>query len=416
MSVVGQSLPGVDEARARMLARVVPLATETVPLDAACGRVLREPVVAVRDQPPFAASAMDGWAVRGLDAASLQIVGLRIVGESVAGRGWTGALAPGEAVRISTGAPVPDGADRVVMQEEATRIGDRVTIGPLAEGSRFVRPRAADFSAGDVLLTPGVRLDPWRLALAAAAGRCELAVGARPRVVIAPTGDELAAPGTVPGPWQIHDAAGAGLAAWFAMRGCAARRLPPLPDDLDAVTAALGDVDCDLLVTIGGASVGEHDLIKPALAALGMELVVDGVAVRPGKPTWFGVMPGRGLVLGLPGNPVSAMVCAELFGGAIIAAMEGAAMHGVAPGRSRMRARLGSPLPANGPREHYARATIGRDAERGFVADAAPDQDSSLVSVLAAAGGLIRRPPHAPAAAVGDVVEILLLDRAGLQR
>lgn len=401
------SLPGVDEARARMLARVVPLPAEAVPLEAALGRALREEVVAVRDQPPFAASAMDGWAVRDVDTAS---GALRIVGESAAGRGWTGMLEPGQAVRISTGAPVPDGG-RVVMQEHATRVGDHVSVGQVASADRFVRPRAADFASGDVLLTPGVRLDPWRIALAAAAGRVDLAVGARPRVVIAPTGDEVAAPGTVPGRWQIHDSAGAGLAAWFAMRGCAVERLAPLPDDLDAVTAALGRVDCDLLVTIGGASVGDHDLVKPALAALGLELVVDGVAVRPGKPTWFGVVPNGGLVLGLPGNPVSAMVCAELFGGAIVAALEGAA-----PARSRMRARLGSPLPANGPREHYARAVIARDAERGFVADAAPDQDSSLVSVLAAAGGLIRRPPHAPAADAGDVVEILLLDRARLQR
>lgn len=401
-------LPGVEEARARMLARVRPLAPETVPLDAALGRVLRGEVVAVRDQPPFAASAMDGWAVRAADADSTT---LRIVGESAAGRGWTGTLGAGEAIRISTGAPVPDGADRVVMQEQATRIGDRVTLDAALGAERFVRPRGADFADGDVLLTPGVRLDPWRIALAASAGRSDLVVGARPRVAIAPTGDELAAPGTAPGPWQIHDAAGAGLAAWFTMRGCAVERLQPLPDDLDAVTAALGSVACDLLVTIGGASVGDHDMVKPALAALGMDLVVDGVAVRPGKPTWFGVLPGGGLVLGLPGNPVSAMVCAELFGGPVVVALEGAV-----PTPSRMRARLGSALPANGPREHYARACIGRDAERGFVADAAPDQDSSLVSVLAAAGGLILRLPHAPAAAAGEIVEILLLDRAGLKR
>ncbi len=402
------SLPGVDEARARMLARVRPLAAEIAPLDAALGRVLRDEVTAARDQPPFAASAMDGWAVRDADVGSGS---LRIVGESAAGRGWAGTLGVGEAVRISTGAPVPEGADRVVMQEQATRDGDRVSIGLMTGADRFVRPCGADFASGDVLLTPGVRLDPWRIALAASTGRSELAVGARPRVVVVPTGDEIAEPGAVPGPWQIHDAAGAGLAAWFAMRGCLVERSLPLPDDLSAVTAALGGIACDLLVTIGGASVGDHDLVKPAFAALGLELVVEGVAVRPGKPTWFGVLPGGGLVLGLPGNPVSAMVCAELFGGAIVAALEGAA-----PTRSRMRARLGSAMPANGPREHYARAVIGRDAERGFVADAAPDQDSSLMSVLAAAGGLIRRAPHAPAAEAGDVVEFLLLDRARLQR
>lgn len=401
------SLPSVDEARARMIARVAPLPAETVAIDAASGRVLREAVRATRDQPPFAASAMDGWAVRSADADAAS-VSLRIVGESAAGRGWVGTLASGQAVRISTGAPMPDGADRVVMQEEAVRDGDHVRLGPVAGSSAFVRARGADFTSGDLLLSQGRRLDPWSLALCAAAGRETLPVSRRPRVAIVPTGDEVAQSGTAPGPWQIHDAAGAGLAAWFADRSCDVRRLSALRDDLPAVTAALRDIDCDLLVTIGGASVGDHDVVKPALVALGLELVVEGVAVRPGKPTWFGVLADGRRVLGLPGNPVSAMVCADLFGADVIAVMQGAS-----PNDGIMRARLRSSLPANGPREHYMRAAIQIDENGGMVAEAASEQDSALVSVLAAASGLIRRLPGAPATGIGDLVEVRLLARAG---
>lgn len=401
------NLPGVEAARAAMLAEVVALPTQTVALDAALGRVLREEVRATRDQPPFAASAMDGWAVREADAYDAPAA-LRIVGESAAGSGWNGVLEPGQAVRISTGAPLPRGADRVVMQEEATRRGDRVSVGPLTGASRFVRPQAADFARGAVLLTPGTRLDPWRLALAAAAGRSELEVGVRPRIVVVPTGDEVADLGTVPGPWQIFDSAGAGLTAWFGARGCDAVRCGALPDDRAAVTAALTSLACDLLVTIGGASVGDHDVVKPALRDLGLQMVVEGVAVRPGKPVWFGVLPDGRRIFGLPGNPVSAMVCAELFGRSIVTAMQGEAVA-----HTMMRARLASPLPSNGLREHYMRAAIRIGADGGLVAEAASDQDSSLVSVLASAGGLIRRLPGAPASEAGETVDVLRLDRAG---
>lgn len=403
-------LPGVDEARALMTARVVVLQMEAVTLGEALGRTLREDVVATRDQPPFDASAMDGWAVRFADAEHAPTE-LAIVGKSAAGHGYEGVLAEGQAVRISTGAPVPDGADWVVMQEQASRDGESVTVGPLTGNSRFLRPRGCDFAVGDLLLTSGTRLDPWRIALAAAAGQDVVRVSARPRVVIVPTGDEVAPAGATPGPWQIHDSVGAGLAAWFGAKGCQVRRHDPLPDDLAAVTAALRDIGCDLLVTVGGASVGDHDVVKPAFAALGIDMVVNGVAVRPGKPTWFGVLPDGRCVLGLPGNPVSAMVCAELFGTGVLAALEGSRHR-----EPRMRARLGAPLPANGPREHFARASIARDATRGFVAEAAADQDSSLLSILSGAAGLIRRVPNAPAAEAGEIVEFLLLDRAGVLR
>ena len=396
------SLPSVDEARARMIARVAMLGAEGVALPDATGRILREEVRASRDQPPFDASSMDGWAVRKADLPDM----LKIVGESAAGHGWSKTLGRGKAVRISTGAAIPDGADWVVIQEEVKREGNIVHGGPPG-ATGFIRPRGADFASGDVLLSVGTRLDPWRITLAASAGYAAVEVGVRPRVAIVATGDELAPAGAAPSEWQIHDSVGPGLAAWFLTRGCAVTLLETLPDDRAAVSAALRPVDCDLLITIGGASVGDHDVVKPALRDLGLEMVVEGVAVRPGKPTWFGILSDGRRVLGLPGNPVSAMVCAILFAAPIIAALEGAS-----PTDVRRRARLATSLPANGPREHYMRATLRHDAHGGLFAEAAADQDSSLVSVLATAHALIRRLANAPAAAAGEKVEIVAIDRA----
>lgn len=395
------SLPSVDEARAMMLARIAALTAENIHCTDAIGRVLREDVVAERGQPPFAVSAMDGWAVRQADTPGT----LHIVGESAAGHGWSGTLGRGETVRISTGAAIPDGADWVVIQEEAVREGDQVRVGTTGEAS-FIRPCGGDFARGTTLLPAGTRLDPWRIALAASAGRAMVEVSSRPRVAIVATGDELATAGSRLSDWQIHDSVGPGLAAWFGARGCDATLLEAVPDDRAAVSAAAQRAACDLLVTIGGASVGDHDVVKPALRDLGLEMIVEGVAVRPGKPTWFGRLGNGRWVLGLPGNPVSAMVCAELFAAPIIAALERAA-----PIDILRRARLGGPLSANGPREHYMRATTHHDELGGLTVEAASDQDSSLLSVFAAAGCLIRRLAHSPAAAVGDAVDVLPLDR-----
>ena len=395
------SLPSVDEARAAMVARIDRLPGTTVPLTESNGRVLRAAVTATRDQPPFAVSAMDGWAVRRADLPG----DLAIVGESAAGHGWAGTLRRGEAVRISTGAAIPDGADWVVMQEEAARAGDRVRLGQ-AGASGFVRAQGADFARGDTLMAAGTRLDPWHIALVASAGLAVVTVSARPRITLTVTGDELAAAGAVPGEWQVHDSVGPALAAWFGQRGCAVIVLGPLPDDRAAVGAALSGAACDLLVTIGGASVGDHDLVKPACRDLGLEMVVEGVAVRPGKPTWFGRLGDGRPVLGLPGNPVSAMVCAELFAAPILATLEGAAWAGNAH-----RARLAGALAANGPRDHFMRASLSHDPDGALVATIAADQDSSLVSVLAGAGGLVRQRAGAAAVAAGETVEILLLDR-----
>jgi len=389
----------VEDARGRMLARTAALPAETVPLGEADGRTLAEPVTAIRDQPPFDASAMDGWAVRRADVG--EAVSLRIVGESAAGRGHDAPLQPGESVRIFTGAPVPHGADMIVIQEEATRDGDLVRMGP-ATGAAYLRPRGGDFRQGDVLLPAGARLDPWKLSLAASAGRAELSVARRPRIAVLSTGEELAAPGGAAGPFQIYESGSVALLAMIARWGGAPARLAPTGDDEAATAAAVRDIEAEVIVTIGGASVGDYDLVKPALGSLGLELDVETVNVRPGKPTWFGRLADGRLVLGLPGNPASAFVCAELFLKPLVLALQGAAV----PHRMTT-ARLAVPLAANGPREHWMRARLGPAGVEPF-----PDQDSSLVTVFAAADCLLRRLPGAEAAAAGDAVDVLPLERS----
>lgn len=383
-----------------MLARAAPPVAETVAVADADGRVLAETITAIRDQPPFDASAMDGWAVKRADVG--HEVALIVVGESAAGRGYEPTLQAGEAVRIFTGAPVPAGADLVVIQENAARDGDLVRLGPAGEGSANIRSRGGDFRSGAVLLEAGVRLDPWRLSLAAAAGCAEVRVSARPRVAVLATGEELAAPGSDAGPFQIYESGSAGLLPMIRRWGGAPTRLAPTGDDIQAIAATVRDIEADVIVTVGGASVGDYDLVKPALATLGLELDVETVNVRPGKPTWFGRLADGRLVLGLPGNPASAFVCAELFLGPLVAALQG-----VSQPHRLDTARLAEPLPANGPRENWMRARLGPDGVTAF-----PDQDSSLVTVFAAADALLRRLPGAPAAAAGEAVDILRLDRA----
>ena len=388
----------VEDARARILARASAPAAETVALSDADGRTLAETVTAVRDQPPFDSSAMDGWAVRRADIG--EATTLTIVGESAAGRGYEAELQPGEAVRIFTGAPVPAGADFIVIQEDAVREGETVRLGP-AGANANLRRRGGDFREGSVLLEAGTRLDPWRLSLAAAAGRAELSVARRPRVALLSTGEELAVPGGPAGPFQIYESGGAGLVAMLHRWGAEAHRLTPTGDDEMAIASAVRDVEADVLVTVGGASVGDYDLVKPALSTLGLELDVETINVRPGKPTWFGRLGDGRLVLGLPGNPASAFVCAELFLKPLVLALQGAAE----PHRLTT-APLAAALPANGPREHWMRARLGPDGVVPF-----PDQDSSLVTVFAAADVLLRRSPAAKAAAIGDAVDILSLNR-----
>jgi len=391
----------VDAARAAMLAAVTPLPVETIPIARCTGRVLAEDVAAVRDQPPFAASAMDGWAVRSADAPG----SLRIVGESAAGHGFEGAVAPGQAVRIFTGAAVPEDCDTIVIQEDATREGDRVTVPPAAKG-HHLRPAGGDFKAGDALLARGMRIDPWRLSLAAAAGRADLQVARRPRVALFSTGEEIVEAPAVPGPFQIYDSGSRALEALVAGWGAEVARAKPVRDDLETTIQALRDAEGDLVVTVGGASVGDHDLVRAAAEALGLDLRVASVNVRPGKPTFFGTLGDGRRLLGLPGNPASALVCAELFLKPLIAAFQGAD-----PTPALIGARLETPLPANGPREHWMRAKL---TFAGGVVTAQPyrDQDSSLVSVFAVSDALLRRGSGAPAAAAGDVVDVLPLARS----
>jgi molybdopterin molybdotransferase len=363
--------------------------------------VLAEDVAAARDQPPFRASAMDGWALRAADAPG----SLAIVGESAAGHGYEGELSSGQAVRIFTGAAMPTGADAVVIQEDAERDGERVGVPQTRVGAN-VRPAAGDFAAGDLLLRRGLRMDAWRISLAASAGRAEVLCAKRPTVAILSTGEEIVEPPAQPGRFQIYNSGSPGLAALIETWGGRAIRARPVRDDLDATIAAIRDAPAELVVTIGGASVGDHDLVRTAGEALGLSLKVASVAIRPGKPTFFGVLGDGRRLLGLPGNPASAFVCAELFLKPILAAALGAPTE-----PWLVTARLETPLSANGAREHWMRAKLGY-ANGGLTVQPYRDQDSSLITVFAAADALLKRPAGAPAAEAGALVEVAPLARA----
>lgn len=394
----------VEEARTRILSGAQRLGVEVVALPDALGRTLAAPIVASRAQPPFDASAMDGWAIRRTDYAPGEP--FAIAGESAAGKAYPHAVGEGQAVRIFTGAPIPAGADLVILQEEADRDGDTVRFSAGVAPRSNIRPAGGDFQEGAVLLEAGVVIDPWRLTLIASAGLAQVSVARRPRVGILATGDELVLPGGAPRPDQIFESGAFALAALVRTWGGQAVRLTAAADDAAAIAAAVAPVEADLILTIGGASVGDHDLVKPALRTLGLDLAVETVALRPGKPTWFGALKDGRRVLGLPGNPASALVCAELFLRPLLSALAG--------GDAEVRlvsAALAHPLPAGGPREHWMRAALSVDSEGRTVATAFPDQDSSLVGVFARADALVRRRAQAPAAQTGDSIEVLPLRR-----
>ena len=385
-----------------MLALAPLPAAETVPLKSALERVLAQDIVAVRDQPPFAASAMDGYALRSSDTPGT----LQLIGESSAGHGFEGYCEAGTAVRISTGAAMPDGADTIVIQENVRRDGDGITV-PATEAGNNIRPRGCDFTAGTVLLSTGRRLDGVALSLVAASGLAQLAVARAPRIAILSSGDELAAPGSQPNPYQIFDSGTFGIAGLIQSWGGAPNRLAVEKDDVGAIARAAeeGLGASELLVVIGGASVGDHDHARPALMRLGLALAVEKIAVRPGKPTWFGST-SQGLVLGLPGNPASALACATLFLRPLIEAMLGRDPLQCVATRP---ARLTHGLPANGPREHYLRARLDVDGEGRQIVRAFEDQDSSLISIFATANALIRLPADAQEQAAGAIVDVLPL-------
>jgi molybdopterin molybdotransferase len=395
----------VEEALNRILAGIGgPMPAEEVPLTAGLGRILAEDVTARLTQPPVAVSAMDGYAVRAVDVATVP-ARLTVIGMAPAGRPFNGSIGPGQAVRIFTGAAVPDGADAVVIQEDTEAAGNTVTVREGAPAGRFIRPAGLDFRAGSVGLTAGKRLTSRDIGLAAAMNRPWLRLRRRPRVAILSTGDELVNPGESPQAGQIVSSNAFGLAAFVTAEGGEPLMLGISPDDpqqlLQSIEAAAG---ADLLVTSGGASVGEHDLIANALGAAGMELDFWKIAMRPGKPLLFGRL-GRMPVLGLPGNPVSSLVCAIVFLRPALAAMLGQK----AGGSSETTARLGRDLPENDRRQDYLRSELTVDP-KGLVATPFERQDSAMLSLLVRAGCLVIRPPHAAAARAGEAVQILRLD------
>jgi molybdopterin molybdotransferase len=392
----------VEEATHRLLSGVAMLEGESAPLDAAAWRTLAAPVKALRTQPPFPASAMDGYAVNpGPDPNTFAVIG-----ESAAGRGFSGAVAEGQAVRIFTGAPVPAGATSIVIQEQVERQPDgsiRLTA-PLVPG-KHIRKRGLDFTEGETVLPPGRVLDPAALSLAAACGHPELSVVRRPKLFLIATGDELVAPGATPGPDQIVASNGFGTAALARRLGADVTDLGIIPDDEGLIRSAIDSAIgawADIIVTLGGASVGDHDFIRPVLSILGVTLDFWQIAMRPGKPLMYGKL-GKTHILGLPGNPVSSLVCGQLFLAPLIAAMSGAPFK-----QNIAKARLAVPMPANDHRQDYVRASIDMsDLEPS--ATPFPIQDSSMLTTLAYANGLIIRPPGAPAAQIGEMVDVLML-------
>ena len=401
------SLMPVEEARARILSGAATLGSESVPLMQAHGRVLAGAVAATRTQPPFAASAMDGYAVRAQDVASVPVQ-LRVTGDIPAGFVHPGTLGAGEALRIFTGAPVPDGADAIVIQEDTSREGDIVTVKEAAKPGDHIRPAGLDFAQGDVLLEPGTRLSPRHLALAAAMNHAALPVHRRPRVGVLATGDELVLPGEEPGPGQIISSNSIGIAAFVERCGAVAVDLGIARDTTQSLAECIARArseKVDVLVTLGGASVGDHDLVMQALKDEGMSLDFWRIAMRPGKPLMFGRL-GDMHVMGLPGNPVSAMVCARVFLLPLLLALQGLDSEETLG----QFARAGSDLKANTLRQHYMRAELTRDGDGVLTATPFSEQDSTMLALLARADCLIVRPPNAFAASAGDMVQIIGLD------
>jgi len=398
------ALLSVDDALALVLKGLAPLDVEQVSLADAQDRVLAEDLAATLTQPPFDASAMDGYAVRSADLTALPAT-LDVVGEAAAGARFTGTMKPGQAVRIFTGAPVPHGADTIVIQEDTEGSAARVVVKAAASAGKHIRLRGQDFKQGEVLLRRGTTLGPRSLMLAASMNHAVLPVRRKPQVAILATGDEVMPPGSGLGPDQIVSSAGYGVAAAVAAHGGDAVPLGIARDDPESIATLAGTgAGADILVTIGGASVGERDLVASALEREGLVLEFAKVAMRPGKPVLFGRL-GTQRVLGLPGNPVSALLCTYVFLVPMLRAMLG--VHG--DGHPVPEAVLGADLPANGERQHYLRATSTWREDGTRVVRPLPSQDSSLVAALAKADCLIVQAPQAPALPQGARLKILPL-------
>jgi molybdopterin molybdotransferase len=400
------TLLSVAEARERVMADINPLRAERVALADALGRVLAEDLSALRTQPPTALSSMDGYAIRAADLARVPIT-LQLVGEVAAGHPFAGSVKAGEAIRIFTGGVLPEGADTVVVQELTRCDNDKVTILKTAAADAHIRSEGLDFRKGEVLIRGGRRLKDRDLMLAAAMNYARVSVYRRPKIAIFGTGDELIAPGGTPKPGEIVYSNGFAIAALARNTGAEATDFGVVPDRVEAIRDAVRrgrDGGADVLVTTGGASVGEHDLVQRALISEGLDLSFWRVAMRPGRPMMHGKL-GSMQVLGMPGNPVSSYVCSFLFLVPLLRRLSGRTDIE----RIVEHARLGRALPANDEREDYLRATLDRNAD-GLIATPVAVQDSSLMAPLALADCLVIREPHAPAAPAGQLCPILRFD------
>lgn len=387
----------VSEAQALLFDLVAPVDIEWVDLAEAGGRILADPVVATRDQPPFPASSMDGYAINRVEA--MRDAQFQVIGESVAGCRFDGRVGPGQAVRIFTGAPVPEGTNYVVIQEDVRRDGALISLLEEPEDHDNIRPAGTDFHAGTTVDAPR-RLGPMDVALLAAMNIGRVPVRRRPEVALISTGDELVFPGETPGPDQIIASNTFGLKVMLEAAGAIVRLLPIARDNTASLVAAFDLArGADLVVTVGGASVGDYDLVADVAADLGMNQSFYKVAMRPGKPLMAGRIGGATMV-GLPGNPVSALVCGEVFLRPMLNVMLGCG----AAAPVRHQAQLSQPLAANGPREHYMRAVVGTDGIYAF-----DRQDSSLLSVLTKANALLVRAPGDPARPLGETVDYIPL-------
>lgn len=387
----------VSKARENLFSLISPLPSESVPLMQAAGRVLVRDAVARRDQPPFAASSMDGYAVKSTEVE--QHAMFKVIGESAAGHRYDGVVRAGQAIRIFTGAPMPDGADFVVIQEHINRSGDLITISQDPGSKNNVRPLGGDFHVGSTITAPRV-VRPEDVALLASMNIPLVDVTRRPIVALISTGDELVMPGESPGPDQIIASNTFGLRALLEQAGAEVRMLPIARDTLSSLKTAFGlAAGADMIITIGGASVGDHDLVGPATAELGMERSFYKVLMRPGKPLMAGRMGGAAMV-GLPGNPVSAMICGVVFILPMLRYMLGLGQEIPAS----LTAPLAIDLAKNGPRQHYMRAGITGGKVTVF-----DNQDSSLLTILAQADALVVRAPNDPARKAGEMVEYLPL-------
>ncbi|WP_084421288.1 molybdopterin molybdotransferase MoeA [Henriciella litoralis] len=388
----------VEEAFAQLKAHAPGLKVDTVALEAAHGRILAEDVSAAASRPPTDMSAMDGYAVRLSDVKSPGAE-LNVIGESPAGNPFTGKLDQGEAVRIFTGGEIPAGADHIVIQEDADRTGDTLICREAYEAPQFIRRAGLDFKQGDRLVEAGSRLGAAELALIAAGNIGTVSVTRRPRVGILANGNELKAPGSTLSRGEIANSNPVALAALIRDWGGEPVDLGTASDTMESIASHIeAATDIDIFLPVGGASVGDHDLMRPAFAAAGFTPVFEKIAVRPGKPTWFSTR-GPDVVLGLPGNPASALVCAWLFLKPLVSGT---------PHR-RIKAAVATDIGANGPREHFMRARIEVDGQGQLQAHPVPNQDSSLITPFRTSAALLRRLPNAPALKKGELADILLI-------